>query len=101
MTRPGSSTSRNDCSEGCKRPWPAARRSSICGGNKEGAVAAADNSCRRKKSGRSTAESLVRDQTASRESRLRRLELHASEGARAVLRGGGVGDSASLPDPEE
>ena len=27
------------------------------------------------------------------------LELLASKGARAVLRGGGAGDSASLPDP--
>ena len=26
------------------------------------------------------------------------LELHASKGARAVLRGGGAGDSTSLPD---
>jgi hypothetical protein len=28
------------------------------------------------------------------------LELHAGKLARAVLRGGGAGDSTSLPDPE-
>src|SRR2546421_419743 len=56
-TRPGSGTSRSGCTRGCKQPWLDADKSRICGRNKEDAVVAADNSCRRTKSGRTTTRS--------------------------------------------